>query len=165
MRIAVIIPALSLAACTSVQLPADEQATLDPIAFFTGASQGAGDLKIVTSGPVAITVQSMGRPDGNGGLVLDQTIREGTKAERTRRWIMRPAGPGRYSGTLTDAIGPVAIQIEGPRAFISYTMRDAITVNQQLALQRDGRTILNHMTIHKYGMRVGRLRETIRKLP
>ncbi|MFC7538041.1 DUF3833 family protein [Sphingomonas sp. GCM10030256] len=163
MRVPVLLLALTLASCASVRLPADEGATLDPVAFFTGPSRGIGELKVVMASPVTITVRSVGRRDGAGGLILDQAIREGDKPERTRRWIMRPAGPGRYSGTLTEATGPVSISIQGPRAFIAYAMKDGLAVRQQLALQKDGRTLLNHMTISKYGVRVARLRETIRK--
>ena len=156
--------ALSLASCASVRLPADEGATFDPIAFFTGESRGEGELKIVFSGPRRISVRSTGRQDGRGGLVLDQRIREEGRPERTRRWTMRPVGRGHYSGTLTDASGPVSILVEGPRATITYPMAGGMAVSQQLALQKDGRTLLNHMTVTKYGVRVARVRETIRKL-
>ena len=38
-----------------------------------------------------------------------------------------------------------------------------MAVEQQLALQADERTILNDLRVSKWGVRVARLRETIRK--
>ena len=155
--------ALSIGGCgTSIVLPASADAKLDPVAFFSGRTQGHAELQKVGSGPVQVTVDSVGRRHGDG-LILDQTIREGDKPPRARRWTMRSAGPNLYSGTLTDAAGPLSVRTKGPRAYIGYTMKNGMTVEQQLALQADRRTLLNHMTIRKYGLKVAELRETIRK--
>jgi hypothetical protein len=43
-------------------------------------------------------------------------------------------------------------------------MKDGVEVEQQLRLQPDGRTLLNHLTARKWGMPVAWLEETIRKL-
>ena len=76
---------------------------------------------------------------------------------------MRRVQPGRYVGTLTDADGPVLLTVRGPRALIRYTMRDGMTVRQQLALQADERTLLNRLDVMRWGVPVARLTETIRK--
>lgn len=165
MRAALALSVLLTASCTSVQLPADSRANFDPIAFFTGRSQGEGSLHQLFSSPQQLRVESEGRPDGRGGLVLTQRIRQDGKAPRTRQWVMRRVGPNRYTGTLTEAVGPVSIMTSGPRATIRYTMKDGLQVRQQLALQGDGRTLLNHLTVTKWGVRVARVEETIRKLP
>lgn len=157
---------LVLSACaTRVQLPAAEGTVLDPIAFFSGRSQGEGMLHQVFSDPKRLRVDSTGRQDGSDGLVLTQVIRLEGKRPRTRTWTMRPAGPNLYSGTLTEAVGPVAVVIEGPRAQIAYATKDGLEVRQQLALQADGRTLLNHLIVTKWGVRVARAEETIRRLP
>jgi hypothetical protein len=88
--------ALLLAGCDANQpLPADPGANLDPVAFFAGQSHGQATLHKLFSDDVRVTVDSLGRPDGRGGLVLDQRIVEGDKPPRVRRWIIRPAGPHR----------------------------------------------------------------------
>jgi hypothetical protein len=138
-------------------------AILDPIDFFTGRTHGEGKLKKLFSSPVKVTVDSVGRRHGNS-LTLDQTIREGEKPPRVRRWTMRLVAPNVYSGFLTDAAGPVEVIVSGPRAFIRYTMRDGLKVKQQLTLQSDGRTVLNRLDVSKFGARVATLKETIRKL-
>lgn len=162
MRSALLLP-LALTACTSVRLPAAEQASLDPIAFFEGRSYGTGTLKIAFDGSRPIAVESRGVRDAEG-LTLTQTIHEGGQPARTREWRMRRLGPGRYTGTLTEAEGAVSLVTRGPRAVIRYRMKNGLSVEQQLALQADERTILNHLEVRKWGVRVARLSETIRKL-
>ena len=43
-------------------------------------------------------------------------------------------------------------------------MKHGLTVQQQLAEQPDGRTILNRLVVSKLGVRVATLNETIRKV-
>ena len=153
--------ALALAGCMRTDLPAGT-AALDPIAFFTGASQGSGTLDPIVGKKVPIRVESRGTRQGDT-LNLVQRITEGSKKPRVRTWIMAPAGPGRFTGSLTDAKGPVAITVTGPRAYIRYTTPSGMKIRQQLALQADGRTILNRLEAFKYGFRLATLHETIRK--
>jgi hypothetical protein len=155
---------LATGCATSVVLPADPRATLDPVAFFNGRTHGDATLRKVFSAPVPVTVDSVGRLNNHGNLQLEQVISEGGKSSRRRWWVMERAGPGRLTGTLTDAEGPVAITLAGPRATIRYRMKGGLDVEQQLALQPGGRTILNQLTVSKLGVRVARLDETIRKL-
>lgn len=154
-----------LAGCTEVQLPAASTTSLDPVAFFRGTSHGDGRFHQVLSSPHGVQVASEGKPRPGGGLLLVQRISEEGKAPRTREWLIQPAGPGRYTGSLTDAVGPVELTVAGPRAEVRYTMKKGLKVTQELALQPDGRTILNHLEVHKLGMRVAWLDETIRQGP
>ena len=157
---------MPVGACTTtVQLPADPGASFDPLTFFSGASHGRGTFRQVFSAPQDLQVESVGRPVAGGGLILTQVIRLEGKQPRIRRWVMRRVGPGRYTGTLTEAVGPVSIAVAGPRAAIRYEMNGGLDVRQQLALQADGRTLLNHLEVRKWGVRVARVEETIRKLP
>ena len=164
MRLAAAVAAFALGGCaTSVNLPAAEGVSFDPIAFFTGRTHGQGTLDTLLSDPVILSVDSLGRRSGDS-LILDQTIREGAKPPRTRHWTIRSAGTNSYSGTLTDAAGAVQMRTQGPRAFIRYTMTNGLQVEQQLALQPDGRTLLNRLDVRKFGVRVAKVEETIRKI-
>ena len=156
--------AVLLGSCTSVWLPADARVQFDPIRYFAGWSHGTGTLRIALSAPQRVLVESVGTPLPGGGLRLRQSVQQGEKAPRTREWRIVRVGPNRYGGTLTDAAGPVTITTAGPRAVIRYRMPGGMAVRQQLALQADRRTLLNHMTVSKWGVRVARLDETIRKL-
>ena len=161
---AAFVAAAALSGCASLPpLPAASGDNLDPIAFFTGRSHGEGQLHKIFSEAVPVSVASVGRRSGDT-LVLDQAIREGDKAPRERRWVIRQIAPTLYSGSLSEAAGPVSIEVKGPRATIRYTIRDGgFKVEQQLALQADKRTLLNRLEVKKYGVRVATLRETIRK--
>ncbi len=163
-RAALLLP-LALCSCMSDVVPIGApDATLAPIDYFDGRSHGEGVLHTIAGGKSAVIVDSVGRRDGRGGLVLDQTIRQGSNPPRTRRWMMRPAGPGRFTGTLTDARGPVEVIVRGPHAEIRYVMTNGMQVEQRLALQKDRRTLVNRLSVRKWGVRVARLDETIRKL-
>lgn len=154
--------ALALGACTSVELPAGP-APLDPVAFFTGDSRGTGTLKVIVGKKIPIHVESRGTRQGDT-LNLVQRIREGNKPARTRVWTIRVLAGGGYRGTLTDAKGSVSMDLRGPRAYVTYVTPSGVRIRQQLALQSDGRTILNHLEAFKFGIRVATLDETIRKL-
>ena len=165
MRAALGAAALTLAGCAQrAELPADPAARLDPIAFFAGRSAGVASLDTIFASPVRVSVTSAGRIDRRGALVLDQAIREGDKPERKRRWVMRRGPGGRFDGTLTDAEGPVEVKVAGPRATIRYRMKNGFGIEQHLAMQRDRRTLLNRLVVTRFGVRVARLDETIRKL-
>jgi len=151
------------ASVTNATSPGGSKAALDPIAFFTGQTRGEGELDTLLSSPVKVFVDSVGRRDGDT-LTLDQTIREGRRPARVRRWMMRRTEPNRYVGTLTDATGAVHITVTGPNAHISYNMKGGLGVRQQLTLQSDGRTLLNRLQVRKFGLPVATLEETIRKL-
>jgi hypothetical protein len=153
--------ALALAGCVRTDLPAGP-APLDPIAFFNGDSRGIGTLDPIVGKKVEISVQSRGTRQGDT-LNLVQRITEGSKPPRTRLWKIRTLPQGGYFGTLTDAQGAVAMDLRGPRAYIRYTTPSGMKIRQQLALQPDGRTILNRLEAFKYGIRLAVLNETIRK--
>ena len=164
MRRSAVGAALALTGCaTTVQLPAAPGERFDPATWFMGRSHGDGTLHKLFSSPVRTSVDSVGRKEASGALVLDQTIGEPGKPVRRRRWVMRPAGPGHFNGTLTDASGPVNIIVSGPRAIIRYPMKGGLEVRQQLALQSDGETLLNRLSVRKFGLEVAHLDETIRK--
>jgi hypothetical protein len=156
--------AAALGSCSATALPVDSAATFDPLTFFNGRSEGNGTLDTIVASPVPLRVQSRGVRSGSDGLTLDQIIVEGAKPPRRRSWSMRRVGPGRFTGTLTEAVGPVAITVAGPRATIRYTMNGGLEVEQQLALQAGGRTLLNDLRVRRFGVRVARVEETIRKL-
>lgn len=153
--------ALLLSGCRSVELPSGT-GTLDPITFFNGVSNGEGTLDTLIARPVSIAVASLGFPE-HGGLKLIQRIEEGDKPPRLRTWTMKSIGGGRYTGTLTDAQGPVTILVTGPRGEVRYVTPSGLRIRQQLALQADGATILNRLEAYKFGIRVAVLDETIRK--
>ena len=156
---------LALGGCMDVAIPVPQPGlALNPVAFFTGRSVGQGRLHTILRSTTPIHVQSVGRPDGKGGLVLVQLIREGAKRPRQRIWTLRPTGPGAYTGELTDARGSVQVQTGGGSALIRYEMKNGMRVEQMLALRKDGREIANRLYVYRFGIQLAQLDETIRKL-
>ena len=154
---------LALTGC-SVAAPAPAAPpTFDPLAFFTGPSRGEGTLKVMTKPGVPIRVESNGRPDGKGGIILDQTIREGSKPARQRRWVLRPTSPTTMTGTITDTPGPVKGRLDGNRLLLDYTMKGGLKTEQVMTIQPGGRSLTNRMTMRKFGITVAHVDEVITK--
>jgi hypothetical protein len=137
--------------------------SFDPVLFFTGHSRGEARLHVITGGSHAISIDSHGRPDGRGGIVLDQSIAEEGKAARVRRWVLHPAGANRWTGTLTDASGPVAVERGANDVTIRYRMRNSAKVEQHLQQMPNG-TVANGLNVTRFGIRVAWLEEQITKL-
>lgn len=155
-------------ACVAAPHPASLDApapVFDPVRFFTGRTVGSAELKVIFSAPKRVAVQGLGHVDPDGTLVLDQRVDQEGKRPRTREWRLREVAPGRYAGTLTDAEGPVRADVHGNRLHLRYRMKDGgLEVEQWIYLQPGGREALNRMSISKFGIGVGRLEETIRKI-
>lgn len=134
----------------------------DPVAFFTGRTTGEGRLKKVFSAPSRTHVTGRGRIGADGVLVLDQTVRiDGEDKPRTREWRLHKAAPGRYEGTLSDARGPVVALLKAGVLHINYTDKDGYGFRQTLTLAPGGRQAHNVMKIHRFGVTVATLDETI----
>jgi hypothetical protein len=137
---------------------------LDLTAFFSGHSHGENVMKVAFHGPTKLVVDSVGGKGDRGDFVLIDTVHEGDKPVRTRKWVMRPAGPNHFTGSLTDAVGPVDIVVNGDSATVRYTMKGGLSVVQQMKLQADGKTLSNHVDARKFGLKFARADGTIRKL-
>ena len=154
---------LFLAACAAEPEPARSQPRFDPLAFFDGRTRGEGIIDPLVGSDTALRVDSVGRRDREG-ILLVQRIVEGDKPARIRRWRLKPVAQGRYEGRLTDAEGPVTAIADGNRLTIRYETPSGLAFEQYLALQPDRRTVANLITVRKFGIPVATVRETIRKL-
>jgi hypothetical protein len=121
-------------------------------------------LRVVLHKPVPLIVESVGGKGDKGDFVMIDTVHEGDKPVRQRKWIMRPAGRNRMIGALTDATSPVELVVSGDSATIRYTMQGGLKVEQHLQLQADGRTLSNHVVAKKFGLKFARVDGTVRKL-
>lgn len=139
-------------------------ATFDPLTFFAGRTEGIGRLRIMLHHAHAVHVDGDGRLQPDGSLILDQRVTRQGEAATTRQWHLRQVAPGRYAGTLTDAVGPVTAETRGDRLHLAYRTKGRVRIEQWLTLLPDGRAAANRLTAHRLGVRVARLDETIRKL-
>jgi len=152
---------LFLASALSIASPA--HATFDPVEFFRGHSEGRGELKILLQSAVRIDVKSEGRDERDGTLLLIQRVSQQGQEPRTRYWRLKRQSPTQFTGTLTDAAGPVTVDVVGDRARIRYTMKNRMSVEQWLT-PTGPRTVDNQMRVRRFGVVVARFSETIRKL-
>lgn len=160
MRIIAILVLLALAAPTA----SAAERTLDMIGFFTGKTHADNIMKIALHRPHKLIVDSIGGRNKEGEFVLIDNVQEEGKPPRKRTWVMHPAGEDHFTGSLSDAKGPVDVVVSGSRAMIRYTMKQGgLNIEQQLQLQNDG-TLANHVTARKFGMKFAQADGTIRKL-
>jgi hypothetical protein len=137
---------------------------LDMVAFFTGRTHADNVIKIAFHGPHKLIVDSTGGRNKEGQFVLIDNVQEEGKPPRKRTWVMQPAGANHFTGSLSDANGPVDVSVSGASATIRYTMREgALKIDQQLTLQVDG-SLSNHVIARKFGIKFAEVDGTIRKL-
>jgi hypothetical protein len=144
-------------------IAAPAHAAFNPVEFFRGPTQGEGTLKVVFKPAKIMRVDSVGTVEKDGSLLLTQRINEPGKQPRTRYWRLREAGPNRFEGTLTDAAGPVRVDVEGERVRIRYRGKDHLDFEQWLTPAGPGR-VTNQMRVRRFGIVVARFSEVIRKL-
>ena len=136
----------------------------DPLRFFAGETRGTAQLKVILRTARPVTVRGTGRIDRDGVLTLDQIVTEADKPPRPRHWRLRRIAPGRYTGTLTDARGPVSGWVDGRTLRLAFTSTGGFRVCQTLTLQPDGRTLANRLEARRFGIRLAVLTERIVKL-
>lgn len=133
--------------------------------FFLGRTEGKGTIKQAFARRSAMVVQSVGRVDPDGTLVLEQRVRRGENPPDQRQWRIKKLADGRYAGTISDAKGPVTGEVRGNCLHLTYTMtRGGMRTDQYIYLQPGGRVALNRMTIKKLGLTFATVEETIRKI-
>ncbi|MFL6829339.1 MAG: DUF3833 family protein [Sphingomicrobium sp.] len=161
MRIAAAAAIALLAAGTAAAAP---EPSLDMLAFFSGRTHADNVLKVALKPSAKLVVDSIGGKGDRGDFVLIDTVHEGDKPVRTRKWIMRPVGPDHYTGSLSDAVGPVDVVVRGGTATIRYTMKGGLKVTEVMQLKPDLRTMSNSVVVRKFGMKFATVDGTIRKL-
>jgi len=138
-------------------------APFNPVEFFRGKTHGDGVLKVIFESPEKISVDSEGRAEKDGTLVLEQVIHEPGKPARTRFWRLREAAPNRYEGTLTDAASPVRVDVAGERIRIRYRGKNHLDFDQLLSAVGP-REVRNAMRVKRFGITVAHYDEVIRKV-
>jgi hypothetical protein len=142
---------------------ADPGPKLDMLDFFTGKTHSDNVMKTALHRPHKMVVDSVGGHNKEGEFILIDNVQEEGKPARKRVWAMCFAGANHFTGTLSDAVGPVDVAVSGDTATIRYTMKDGrVAIDQRLQLQRDG-SLSNRVVARKFGMKFGQVDGTIRK--
>ena len=136
----------------------------DPLRFFEGRTESIGTVKLVTKKPFKSRAIGKGEIRSDGSLDLVQRVEDQGEQPRERRWLIRPVGPGRYTGTMSEAKGPVTVEEIGDRYRFRFRMEGSVSIEQWLTPMPDGRSARSVVTIRKYGIKVGSSDAVIRKL-
>ena len=108
------------------------------------------------------TGQGTIQPDGS--LHLVQHVRDEGRKAYDRHWRIRQVSPGRFTGTMSEARGPVVVEQIGNRYRFRFKMKGSISIEQWLTPIAGGRSARSKVTIRKLGVTVGHSDGTIRKL-
>jgi len=139
------------------------QGSLTPTNAFSGQSEGNGTLKIFLGRERPYRVESLGVTETDGRFRLDQTVVFLGEPTRSRTWLITESSPDHYSGSLSDAAGPVTGETSGRRLMLRYRLKGPLVMHQTLELMADGKTIDNTGHITVLGIPVGWLHETIKR--
>ena len=135
----------------------------DPLRFFEGRTESTSTVKLIMKKPFRSRSLGNGEID-DGVLNLVQRVHDEGKAPFERKWRMRQVGAGRFTGTMSEAVGPVTVdEVDGSYRF-RFKIKGNVTIEQWLMPQPGGRTAKSRTHIRKFGMTVGRSEGTIRKL-
>jgi hypothetical protein len=136
----------------------------DALRFFEGKTESVGTVKLAMKKPYRSRAIGNGQITEDGTLILVQRVEDQGQPPRDRRWKMHKVAPGKYSGTMTEARGPVTVEeVEGKFRF-RFRMDGNVSIEQWLAPSKDGRSATSKITIRKYGVLVGRSDSIIRKM-
>ena len=158
-RAAAILLSISLAAPGAATAGTD-----DPLTFFAGRTESIGTVKIAMKKPYRSRAIGEGQITSDGTLILVQRVEDQGQLPKERRWKMHKVGPGKYSGTMTEAKGPVVVEEVGGKYRFRFRMDGSVAIEQWLIPAADRRSAASKVTIRKYGVVVGRSDSVIRKV-
>jgi len=159
------VPIALLGASASAGTAVTKAETLtDPMRFFEGRTEGISTIKVMMRKPFHSRTLGRGEIGSDGVLSLVQRVHEDGKSPYNRRWRMREVAPGRFAGTMTEAIGPVTAEEIGGRYRFRFRMKGNLSIEQWLTPLPGGMAATSKISIRKFGMKVGSSDGTIRKL-
>jgi hypothetical protein len=154
-----------LAACMLItSAPAFAQPQASPLSFFEGRTVSEGTTKVLLKKRYKDRAQGIGRIEPDGTLVLVQQVEEGGQPRKERRWRIRQVAPNRFSGTMTEASGPVIVERIGERYRFRFRMKNGLAVEQWITLMAGGNSARSTVTVRKLGIKVATGEALIRRL-
>jgi hypothetical protein len=158
-RIVLLAPTLLLA---SAAAPINAQ--VDPLRFFEGHTEMQGRVKVMLHKAYATRSVGEGRIEPDGSLTLVQRVFDDGKPPHDRRWRVREVGPGHYSGTMSEAVGPVTIDRVGKRYRFRFRMNGRLNVEQMMTPLPGGKAASNSTKVRKFGLVVATTEGIVRKV-
>jgi hypothetical protein len=135
-----------------------------PFAFFEGITESVGTLDILMRKPTATRAVGRGEIRPDGSLSLVQRVEDEGRSPHLRYWLIRQLAPGHFSGSMSEASGPVTIDRVGTRYRFRFKISGGMAVEQWLTPSADGRSASSDMTVRRFGIAVASARATVRKV-
>ncbi|HEX8618452.1 MAG TPA: DUF3833 family protein [Thermoanaerobaculia bacterium] len=170
--IASLIVLLAVTGCRSMtpsQLAATTPA-LDPLQYFEGATRSWGVIENRRGDPMSqFRADLVGHRDGDE-LTIEQRFTFADDRRETRHWRIRRVAPNRYEATANDVVGVSIGEARGNTFHWSYVTAgtragfiDDLRYELWMYLMEDGRTLINRVTITKFGVVVARTTERFQR--
>ncbi len=146
------------------------QPEFQPTKFFTGQTRSFGVMENRGGTPKQVVrTETTGRWEGDT-LRLEQDLVLGDSKPQHRSWRIRKLDAHRYEATANDIVGTVQGEAYGNVFHWSFRLALApgnplanVRMSQWMYLQADGKTMVNHSTISKFGIIVAQVTEQFRK--
>ena len=158
---------LAAAATIAFALPTGAGAAdklADPLKFFEGRTETLSTVKMVMKKPFRSRSIGRGKLLRDRSLDLVQRVEDEGRPPHERRWKIRQVGPGRFAGTMSEAIGPVTIE-ETPKGYrFRFKLKDNMAVEQWLMPIAGGSSARSKVTVRRFGIAVFRSDGIVRKI-
>lgn len=143
---------------------------LDPTEFFTAHTRSSGVMENRGGAPVKrVATTTAGHWEG-ATLHLEQDLVLGDAESQHRSWRIRKLDAHHYEATANDMVGMASGEAYGNVFHWSFTLALSpgnplanVQMSQWMYLQPDGRTLVNHSTIRKFGIVVAQVTEQFRR--
>lgn len=153
----------TFAALVSISAGAEAEPT-SPIRFFEGRTEMVSVVKVAMKRPYQSTAISDGRILPDGSLVLVQSVHDERRPAQKRYWKVKQVRSGFFTGTMSDAIGPIVAQeIDGNYRF-RFKLKGDLAVEQWLRPLPGGRIAKSNTTVRKFGMTIATSEGIIRRM-
>jgi hypothetical protein len=142
----------------------------EPTKFFTGRTTSSGVMESREGAPMRrVQTKTLGRWEGDT-LHLEQALVFSDGKTQHRSWRIRKLDEHRYEATANDLVGIARGEAYGNAFHWSFTLALSpgnplanVRMSQWMYLQLDGRTMINHSTIRKFGITVAQVTEEFRR--
>jgi hypothetical protein len=155
---------IAAAAVWLLPAPAIAAPAGSPMQFFEGRTEGTGTIRILLGKAFRTHSTGHGRFERDGTMVFVQRVVDEGKAPRERPWKIRRIAPCRFTGTMSEALGPVTLDEIAGRFRFRFRMKGNLSVEQWLVPLAGGNTARNTLTIRKFGVKVGTSEGMLRKV-
>ena len=144
-------------------------AIFEPTTFFSGRTSSLGVIENRGGAPIARVSTKTAGHWKDGTLFLEQDLVFGAKHQH-RSWRVRKLDSRHYEATANDVVGLVRGEASGNVFHWKFTIAALpgnpfanVEMSQWMYLQPDGRTMLNHSTIRKFGIVIAQVSEEFRR--